>query len=81
MSLLMGSEEEVTVAYKSCVVHSQIIFWNSDNWQAVLDSIPLVEIGILTLCTPGDGLPTLRKLPNAARSPLTDGTVYERSGW
>ena len=36
---------------------------------------------ILTLCTPGDGLPTLRKLPYAARSLLTDGTVYERSGW
>ena len=36
---------------------------------------------ILTLWTPGDGLPTLRKLPYAARSLLTDGTVYERSGW
>ena len=33
---------------------------------------------ILTLWTPGDGLPTLRKLPYAARSLLTDGTVYQR---
>ena len=29
----------------------------------------------------GRRLPTLRKLPYAARSLLTDGTVYERSGW
>ena len=49
----------------------------------------------LTLWTPEDGLPTLRKLPtllgvcwptarymNApAGRRLTDGTVYERSGW
>ena len=33
---------------------------------------------LLTLWTPGDGLPTLRKLSYAARSLLTDGTVYQR---
>ena len=36
------------------------------------------EISILTLWTPGNCLPTLRKLPYAARSLLTDGTVYQR---
>ena len=62
---------KISLIFCFIVSHPQVMVW--------LSRILYTAVFLLTLWTPEDGIPTLRKLPYAARMWYTVGTVFYRT--